>query len=66
LTDPAFTRRYWVATLASDWNVGSTVTWQEAGVTIADPAQVVLEAEPYRRLAYAWHTFTRNGPRPRG
>jgi len=34
------------------------VTWQEAGVTIADPAQVVLESEPYRRLAYAWHTFT--------
>jgi uncharacterized protein YndB with AHSA1/START domain/DNA-binding transcriptional ArsR family regulator len=58
LTDPAFTRRYWGATFASDWNVGSTVTWQEAGVTIADPAQVVLEAEPYRRLAYAWHTFT--------
>jgi uncharacterized protein YndB with AHSA1/START domain len=58
LTDPAFTRRYWGATFASDWNVGSTVTWQEAGVTIADPAQVVLESEPYRRLAYAWHTFT--------
>lgn len=58
LTDPAFTRRYWGATFASDWNVGSTVTWEEAGVTIADPAQVVLESEPYRRLAYAWHTFT--------
>jgi DNA-binding transcriptional ArsR family regulator/uncharacterized protein YndB with AHSA1/START domain len=58
LTDPAFTRRYWGVTFASDWSVGSTVTWQEAGVTIADPAQVVLEAEPYRRLAYAWHTFT--------
>jgi uncharacterized protein YndB with AHSA1/START domain/DNA-binding transcriptional ArsR family regulator len=58
LTDPAFTRRYWGATFASDWKVGSTMTWQEAGVTIADPAQVVLESEPYRRLAYAWHTFT--------
>src|SRR5262249_20650848 len=25
---------------------------------IADPAQVVLESEPYCRLSYAWHTFT--------
>jgi uncharacterized protein YndB with AHSA1/START domain len=28
------------------------------GVTIADQAQVVLEADPYRRLSYTWHTFT--------
>ncbi len=28
------------------------------GTTIADPAQVVLEADPYRRLSYTWHTFT--------
>jgi uncharacterized protein YndB with AHSA1/START domain len=27
-------------------------------VTIADPAQVILEADPYRRLSYTWHTFT--------
>ena len=24
---------------------------------IADPAQVVLESDPYRRLSYTWHTF---------
>jgi uncharacterized protein YndB with AHSA1/START domain/DNA-binding transcriptional ArsR family regulator len=58
LTDPAFTRRYWGATFVSDWKVGSTVTWEQQGVTIADPAQVVLESEPYRRLAYTWHNFT--------
>jgi uncharacterized protein YndB with AHSA1/START domain len=58
LTDPAFTRRYWGATLASDWQVGSTVTWEQDGVVISDPAQVVLISEPYRRLAYSWHTFT--------
>jgi uncharacterized protein YndB with AHSA1/START domain/DNA-binding transcriptional ArsR family regulator len=58
LTDPAFTRRYWGATLQSDWKEGSTMTWEQAGVTITDPAQVVLESEPYRRLAYSWHTFT--------
>lgn len=58
LTDPAFTRRYWGVTFESDWNVGSTMTWEERGTKIADPAQVVLDAEPYRRLAYSWHTFT--------
>ncbi len=58
LTDPAFTRRYWGATLQTDWAVGSAMTWEQDGVTIADPAQVVLESEPYRRLAYSWHTFT--------
>ncbi|HEX5404938.1 MAG TPA: metalloregulator ArsR/SmtB family transcription factor [Pseudonocardiaceae bacterium] len=58
LTDPAFTRRYWGATFASDWQTGSTMVWEQDGVTIADPEQVVLAAEPYRRLAYSWHTFT--------
>jgi uncharacterized protein YndB with AHSA1/START domain/DNA-binding transcriptional ArsR family regulator len=58
LTDPAFTRRYWGAALESDWKVGSTMTWEQSGVTITDPAQVILESEPCRRLAYSWHTFT--------
>jgi uncharacterized protein YndB with AHSA1/START domain/DNA-binding transcriptional ArsR family regulator len=58
LTDPAFTRRYWGATFASDWQTGSTMVWEQEGVTITDPAQVVLEAQPYRKLAYSWHTFT--------
>lgn len=35
------------------------MTWEYKGVTIADPAQIVLEAEPYRRLAYTWQTVTR-------
>jgi uncharacterized protein YndB with AHSA1/START domain len=58
LTDEAFTQRYWGLTLRSDWNVGSTITWDHHGVTIADPEQVVLEYEPYRRLSYSWHSFT--------
>ncbi|TDE28154.1 metalloregulator ArsR/SmtB family transcription factor [Nonomuraea mesophila] len=58
LTDPAFTRRYWGVELESDWTVGSTVTWKQFGVTMEDPEQVVLEADPPRRLAYTWHTFT--------
>ena len=34
------------------------MTWDQFGVTIADPEQVVLESEPYRRLSYSWHSFT--------
>ena len=58
LTDPAFTQRYWDTTLESTWEVGATITWNNHGVVIADPEQVVLEYDPYRRLAYTWHTFT--------
>jgi uncharacterized protein YndB with AHSA1/START domain/DNA-binding transcriptional ArsR family regulator len=58
LTDPAFTRRYWGVTFATDWVAGSPMTWEQNGVRITDPAQVVLESEPGRRLAYSWHTFT--------
>ena len=58
LTDPAFTRRYWGTALYSDWTPGSVVTWEEKGATVSDAEQVVLEADPYRRLSYTWHTFT--------
>ncbi len=58
LTDLRFTQRYWGATLTSDWEAGSPMTWEYGGVTIADPAQVVLESEPYSRLAYTWQTVT--------
>jgi uncharacterized protein YndB with AHSA1/START domain/DNA-binding transcriptional ArsR family regulator len=58
LTDPAFTSHYWQATFDTDWAVGSPMTWHNRGVTIADPEQVILESDPYRRLAYTWHTFT--------
>jgi uncharacterized protein YndB with AHSA1/START domain/DNA-binding transcriptional ArsR family regulator len=58
LTDPAFTRRYWGVALVSDWNAGSTVTWELEHVTIADAEQVVLVSDPPRRLSYTWHTVT--------
>jgi DNA-binding transcriptional ArsR family regulator/uncharacterized protein YndB with AHSA1/START domain len=58
ITDPAFTRLYWGVALISDWRVGSTITWDVAGITIADPEQVVLVADPPRRLAFTWHTVT--------
>lgn len=58
LTDPAFTRRYWGVTFESDWRAGSEMSWEQFGVKITDPEQVVVESEPYRRLAYTWHTMT--------
>jgi len=58
LTNPAFTRRYWGVTFESDWTVGSSMSWELKGVKVTDPAQVVLESEPYRRLSYTWHSFT--------
>jgi uncharacterized protein YndB with AHSA1/START domain/DNA-binding transcriptional ArsR family regulator len=59
LTEPAFTRRYWGgAALVSDWQVGSPVNWQDAPDEEAkELGQVVLEADPYRRLSYTWHGF---------
>ncbi|WP_129664220.1 ArsR/SmtB family transcription factor [Phytoactinopolyspora endophytica] len=58
LTDPAFTRRYWHVTFDTDWKVGSTMTWNMGDVSMADPAQVILESEPCRRLSFTWHTVT--------
>jgi uncharacterized protein YndB with AHSA1/START domain len=58
LTEPAFTERYWAITFDSDWKPGSTMIWDTRGLTIADPEQVVVESERYRRLSYTWHTFT--------
>jgi DNA-binding transcriptional ArsR family regulator/uncharacterized protein YndB with AHSA1/START domain len=58
LTEPAFTSEYWGIDLVTDWKVGSPIVWEHNGVTIADPEQVVLEYDPFRRLSYTWHTFT--------
>jgi DNA-binding transcriptional ArsR family regulator/uncharacterized protein YndB with AHSA1/START domain len=58
LTDPAFTERYWGMAFETDWKSGSTMVLHQEGVTVADPEQLVLEADPYRRLSYTWHTFT--------
>ena len=66
LTDPAHTRRFWRhATMGgkvfpSEWTNGSawSLVHEDVGLVVADPAQVILEAEPPRRLSYTWHTFT--------
>ncbi|MEW1698285.1 SRPBCC family protein [Streptomyces sp. NPDC093249] len=58
LTDPASTRRYWGVAFETEWTPGAPMVWEEAGRRTADPEQLVLAAEPGRRLAYTWHTFT--------
>ena len=60
LTEPTFTRRWWQATFDTDWVVGSPMTWDNHGVVIADPEQVVLESDPFRRLAYRGTPSLRN------
>ncbi len=58
LTEPAFTRRYWGVSFQTEWTAGSPMTWHEGSATMTHPDQIVLEADPYRRLSYSWHTFT--------
>lgn len=58
ITDPAFTRRYWGVAFDTDWRPGSPMTWHYKDVTMEDPAQQVVESDPYRRLAFAWHAIT--------
>ena len=58
LTEPAFTKRYWETTFDTDWATGSPMIWDNHGVLISDPEQVVVESDPPRRLSYTWHTIT--------
>jgi uncharacterized protein YndB with AHSA1/START domain len=59
LTEPEFTRQYWGGLeLESDWQVGSPVLLRYGpGEAAKDQGQVVLESDPYRRLAYSWHNY---------
>jgi uncharacterized protein YndB with AHSA1/START domain len=44
--------------LVSDFEKGSTYIWADrSGLDIEHPDQVILESEPYRRLAFTFHTF---------
>jgi uncharacterized protein YndB with AHSA1/START domain/DNA-binding transcriptional ArsR family regulator len=58
LTDPKFTARYWGRTYDTDWEKGSRYGLIQSGVRIDDPEQVILEADPPRRLSYTWHTVS--------
>ncbi|MFG2720822.1 ArsR/SmtB family transcription factor [Streptomyces sp. NPDC048416] len=57
LTDAEFAQRYFGGGgPMSVWRVGSPVLWRTGPeATYEDLDQVVLDAEPGRRLAYTWH-----------
>ena len=57
ITDPAFSQRYMGHAMVSDWKKGSTYAWEDHGLKIEHPEQVILESDPYRRLAFTFHTF---------
>lgn len=59
LTERSFMERYWGVVVESDWKVGSAITWHKNGLRQSDPRQLVLEADPPRRLSYTWHAITR-------
>jgi uncharacterized protein YndB with AHSA1/START domain len=53
LTDPAVMKRYW-----RHQRAGVKTFRSEVGLVVSDPEQKILESDPYRRLAYTWHTIT--------
>jgi DNA-binding transcriptional ArsR family regulator/uncharacterized protein YndB with AHSA1/START domain len=57
ITNPEFSRQYMGHAMISDWQQGSTYTWVEPPLDIANPEQVILESEPYQRLSFTFHTF---------
>lgn len=64
VTDPVFSERYMGHGLVpdglSDWAVGSTYSWRDGDLNIIDAEQVILEADPYRRFVFTFHTFTKD------
>jgi DNA-binding transcriptional ArsR family regulator/uncharacterized protein YndB with AHSA1/START domain len=57
LTDPAFSHRYMGHAMVSDWQKGSPYAWEDHGLRIEHPDQIILESDPPRRLAFTFHTF---------
>src|SRR6201991_840 len=57
ITDPAFSDRYMGHALVSDFQKGSTYVWADRDLRIENADQVILESDPYRRLAFTFHTF---------
>jgi uncharacterized protein YndB with AHSA1/START domain len=58
LTERAFIERSLGVVVESDWKPGSAITWEKNGLRQNDPRQVVLAADPPRRLSYTWHAIS--------
>ncbi|KHO25391.1 ArsR family transcriptional regulator [Mycolicibacterium setense] len=58
ITNPAFSHSYMGHAIESEWQKGSSYVWVEDGLRIEDPEQVIVESDPYQRLAFTFHTCT--------
>ena len=58
ITNPAFSGSYMGHAIESEWQKGSSYIWVEDGLRIEDPEQVIVESDPYQRLAFTFHAFT--------
>lgn len=54
ITNPEHSARCLGHAIESDWLRGSGYVWLEEGRRFEDPAQVVLESDPYQRLAFTF------------
>ncbi|BBY16051.1 ArsR/SmtB family transcription factor [Mycolicibacterium litorale] len=57
ITGPAYSRRHMGHALVSTWQKGAGYTWVDGDLEIDDTDQVVLDADPYRRLALTFPAF---------
>lgn len=57
LTGPAYSRRHMGHAMVSSWQKGAAYTWVDGDVDLDDPGQVILEADPYQRLAFTFPMY---------
>jgi DNA-binding transcriptional ArsR family regulator/uncharacterized protein YndB with AHSA1/START domain len=56
ITGPSFSSRYMGHAMVSTWQKGATYTWVDGDRELDDPGQLILEADPYQRLAFTFPT----------
>lgn len=54
LTGPSFSGRYMGHAMVSTWQRGAPYTWVDGDLEVDEPGLVILEADPYRRLAFTF------------
>lgn len=54
ITSPETSLAYLGHAVESDWLKGSTYVWMERGIRFERPEQVILESDPYQRLAFTY------------
>ncbi|KUI36941.1 ArsR family transcriptional regulator [Mycobacterium sp. IS-1496] len=54
ITGPSFSGHYMGHAMVSTWQKGAIYTWVDGDRELDDPGQVILEADPYQRLAFTF------------